>query len=72
MKLVHKSVNVRPEVWRILRVNSAMSGTDGVPVRDYLTWLIEQSQPVRADQPDRMKHLDEVVETNRQARATQG
>lgn len=62
--LVHKSVHVRREVWQKLRLHSEMSG---VPLRDFLTYLIEASKPVTSDQgPDR-DALERVAELNRKA-----
>jgi len=64
MGLVHKSVEIRPEVWRKLRINAELSG---VPVRDFITYLIEQSQPI----PENDQHLYPLLlnakEANRRA-----
>jgi len=43
MALTHKSINIREEVWRQLRINAELTG---VPVRDYLTFIILNSKPV--------------------------
>jgi hypothetical protein len=47
MRLVHKSINIREDIWRQLRVNAHLSGCS---VRAYLTHLIEQSQPLPPEQ----------------------
>lgn len=64
MRLVHKSIDVRPEIWRTLRLHAELSD---VAVRDYLSWLIEQSQPVEGEGVAR-DQLDAVVLRNRQVR----
>jgi macrodomain Ter protein organizer (MatP/YcbG family) len=69
MKLVHKSVDVRQEVWQRLRVNAAESG---VSLRDYLTFLIERSEPVDGDDLDTRASLDQAIDANDQARRIQG
>lgn len=65
MRLVHKSLDIRPEVWRQLRINAELSG---VPLRDYLSYLIESSRPVSESDGDSQAMLARVVEENRQAR----
>ena len=64
MKWVHKSVDVRPEVWRKLRINSELSSA---PVRDFLAYLIEQSEPVRPGDDQAMAMLRGIGEANRAA-----
>jgi len=64
MALVHKSVEIRPEVWRKLRVNAELSG---VPVRDFITYLIEQSQPIHETDQALRPLLLNAKESNRQA-----
>jgi len=63
--LVHKSIDVRPEVWRRLRINAELSG---VPVRDYLSFLVERSKPVEDRGGDRAC-LQEVAAKNQRATA---
>ena len=60
MGLVHKSVYIRPEVWQQLRINAGVSGCS---LRDYLTYLIQTSVPVGADEPSRIA-LELVMEAN--------
>lgn len=62
--LIHKSVYVRQEVWRKLRLNSELSG---VPLRDYLTYLIERSVPASSCDPEARRELDHIAELNRAA-----
>ncbi len=66
MSLVHKSVDVRADVWQKLRVNAEMSGCS---VRDYLTYLIEQSNPIDAKSQHAIDILKDVGEMNRYARS---
>ena len=63
--LIHKSVHVRREVWQKLRLHSEMSG---VPLRDFLTYLIEVSKPVSSDQGPERDALERVAEQNRNAK----
>jgi len=63
--LVHKSIDVRPEVWKRLRVNAELSG---VAVRDYLSYLIEQAKPVPERDAPAQELLRRVAETNSSAR----
>jgi hypothetical protein len=63
-RLVHKSVDVRPEVWRKLRVNAELSG---VPLRDFLAYLIEQSHPIAEEDAERRVELQRVVAANQRA-----
>lgn len=65
MCLVHKSIDVRPEVWRILRVNAELSG---VALRDYLTFLIERSSPIETSNAAMQSDLQAAIERNQQAR----
>lgn len=59
--LVHKSVYIRPEVWRRLKVNACLSG---VPVRDYLTYLIVHSEPVTEENAVGRAGLQHEVRAN--------
>jgi macrodomain Ter protein organizer (MatP/YcbG family) len=61
--LVHKSIDVRPEIWRRLRINAELSGA---AVRDYLAYVIERAEPVA----DATGHalLQEIAVTNRASR----
>jgi hypothetical protein len=65
MPLVHVCTDQQPQVWRTLNVHAKLSG---VPLRDYLTFLIVNSRPVRDGDNDRAILLD-VVRSNRQARS---
>lgn len=57
-KLVHKSVNVLPEVWQQLKINAELSD---MCLRDYLTYLIRSSEPVRCRSLDQLpKPLDQA------------
>jgi hypothetical protein len=62
MPLVHKTVDVRPEVWKKLRLHAEMSG---VHLRDYLTHLIEASSPVLAEDDPSKQSLAQAAEANR-------
>jgi macrodomain Ter protein organizer (MatP/YcbG family) len=61
MALVHKSVDVRLEVWRKLRLNAELSG---VPLRDYLSYLIERSRPVLEGDAEAMAALRQTSQAN--------
>lgn len=63
--LVHKSISIRPEVWKRLRINAELSN---VSVRDYLSFLIEQSEPVPEKDTTARGVLDQAAENNRRAR----
>jgi len=63
--LAHKTLDVRPETWRRLRINAELSG---VTLRDFVTYLIETSAPVNEGDPQ-YDQLLQVVEKNRAARA---
>ena len=62
--LLHKSVHVLPQVWRQLRINSEISG---VSLRDFLTYLINNSRPVTDQDAENRKVLEVICEQNRQA-----
>jgi hypothetical protein len=62
--LVHKSVDVRPEVWRKLRIHAELSD---VSVRDYLSYLIEGSEPVTPQDAGRWSGLQDAAKANRAA-----
>lgn len=47
MPLTHKTVDIRPDVWRTLRLNAELSHCR---LRDYLTFLIMHSRPLSTDQ----------------------
>jgi len=63
--LVHKSIAVRAEIWRKLRLNAELSG---VPLRDYLTWLVEQSGPVSESDASARAQLSRTTSLNECAR----
>ena len=66
MALVHKSFEVQQSVWKKLRINAEESG---VPIRDFLAFVIAHSSPVAGgDSPER-RELDLMVATNRLAAA---
>jgi hypothetical protein len=67
MALVHKTIDVRPEVWKKLRINAELSD---VPVRDFLTYLVEKSQPIGPGDAQELEQLNRVKEANRLARST--
>lgn len=69
MPLIHKSVCVREEVWRRLRINSELSG---VAVRDYLTYVILTSQPVVTGDPEAKQQMEAVVRENQRIRQETG
>lgn len=62
--LVHKSVNVRPEVWRQLRINAERSG---VPIRDFLAFVVENSEPILSAEDPRSITLRKSMELNKSA-----
>lgn len=64
MPLVHKSIDVRPEIWKRLRLNAEITG---VALRDYLTYLIERSSPVTDAQQVEKQCLDRIVQANSKA-----
>ena len=61
---VHKSVDVRSEVWRKLRVNAELSA---VPVRDFLAYLIERSEAVKSEDEGVVLMLSKISAANRAA-----
>ena len=65
MALAHKSVAVRPEVWRKLRINAELSG---VSVRDYLSYLVERSFPIDAKDAGACALLQSLSLANQRAR----
>jgi len=65
--LVNKSIAIRPEVWRKLRINAELTG---VSVRDYLTWIIERSQLVPSTDSISRAELRSVEEANRLAKTS--
>jgi hypothetical protein len=65
--LVNKSVAVQVPVWRTLRLRAEQSG---VPLRDFLSFIVLRSNPVPdEDGPDR-RMLAQIVQDNRRACAT--
>ncbi len=68
MALVHKSVDIRIEVWRRLRINAELSG---VSLRDYLSYLIEANGPVDPRDGHTAELLHEVISSNQAARDAQ-
>lgn len=67
MTMLSKSFKVRADVWKHLRLNAEQSG---VPLRDYLAFLIARSSPVpEGPTPDR-RELEAMVAVNRLAGAT--
>jgi hypothetical protein len=65
MLLVHKSVCVQEEIWRKLRINAELSG---VSVRDYLSYLIFNSQPVASNDLEAYQQLEALAKDNQAAR----
>ena len=65
MALTHKSINIREEVWRQLRINAELTG---VPVRDFLTYLIVNSQPISEGDHVAREQLAAVGKSNEEAR----
>lgn len=66
MKLVHKSVYIRSDVWRRLRINAELSDCS---LRDYLTYLIELSDPIDDADGNALTRIDQVIKANRLPRA---
>lgn len=62
---VHKSIGIRPEVWKRLRIHAELSDTS---LRDYLSYLIERSEPVDLKDTEGLSVLQQVSVKNRQAR----
>lgn len=65
MALTHKSINIREEVWRQLRINAELTG---VPVRDFLTYLIVNSHPISGSDHAAREQLAAVGKSNEEAR----
>jgi macrodomain Ter protein organizer (MatP/YcbG family) len=63
--LVHKSIDIRPEVWQQARVNAELSG---VALRDYLSYLITSAGPVDQSDDVAMQALETETCLNREAR----
>ena len=63
--LVHKSVYIRPEVWKKLKLAALVSG---FTVRDYLTYLIEQAEPIELSDQDARSRLEHIATVNDEAR----
>ena len=61
--LVHKSVEILPEAWKKLKIHSELSG---VSLRDYLTFLIQRSEPVLDGDSDERAILRSIVQSNKQ------
>jgi hypothetical protein len=67
--LAHKTIDVRPELWRQARINAELSG---VPLRDYISYLLTVCEPVGKDETARRAILDDQVRLNREARQAAG
>jgi macrodomain Ter protein organizer (MatP/YcbG family) len=63
--LIHKSIDVRREVWTRLKVNAELSG---VALRDYLSYLALASGPVDPAESPSRQALDAEVRRNGAAR----
>lgn len=66
MPLVHKSVSVRAEVWKKLRIDAELSG---VSLRDFLTYLIEGGRAVAVGETDIQNRLNNIARQNAAARS---
>ena len=66
MPLVHKSLSVRPEVWRKLRLDAELSGA---PLRDFFTYLVERAAPVSAADREAVSQLQSITKSNAAARS---
>jgi len=67
-KLLHKSVYVLDEVWRKARMNAVASRCS---VRDYITYVLNNSCPVDLSDPNQaatLRHLSEINEAARPPR----
>ena len=62
--LAHMTIDIRPELWRRARINAELSG---VPLRDYISYLLITSKPIEED-PDQRAALNEQVRLNQEAR----
>ena len=65
VELVHKSVWVPQAAWHRLRLNAEISHCN---VRDFLTYLIENSSAVNGSDPQEAELLRRTVEANRTAK----
>ncbi len=63
--LAHKTIDIRPELWRQARINAELSG---VPLRDYISYLLTTSQPIQEGDSEQRAILDAQVRLNREAR----
>lgn len=66
--LVHKSIRLRPELWLKARINAA---TSDCSLRDYISYLLEYSEPVEDNSPQADK-LSRTIESNLQCRDCEG
>lgn len=62
--LVQKSVRIPPSTWKHLRLNAELSG---VALRDYLTYLIDKSEPIDHADEAVLQRMSVIVATNRAA-----
>lgn len=60
----HKSINIRPEVWKQARINAELSG---VALRDYLSYLIVSGGPIDAADEEARHALEREQQLNRSA-----
>lgn len=67
--LAHKTIDIRPELWRRARINAELSG---VPLRDYLSYLLVSCEPVVEADDERRAILEEQTRLNREARQALG
>ena len=67
MPLVIKSVGVQRKVWDQLRINAELSG---VPLRDFITYLILNSRPIPEEDRVARGELSTIGRSNREARQT--
>ena len=66
MKVVRKTLDIRRDLWRRVRVNSEASG---VHLRDYVSYLFEKSQPVMESDLEARRELEQMVKSNRDLQA---
>jgi hypothetical protein len=63
--LAHKSIDIRPELWRRARLNAEMSD---VALRDYISYLLAMSEPVTEADGKQRQLLSDQVHLNRDAK----
>ncbi len=63
--LAHKTIDIRPELWRQARINAELSE---VALRDYISYLLTTCRPVSEGDTEQRAILSAQVRLNREAR----